>query len=373
MEFTFNDEQEILKNSVRKFLEAHCGKSVLRDLEVSGTGFSQTIWKEMSDLGWMGTIIPAEYEGVEITLLELAVILEEIGRAAMPLPILDTTMAALALMQAGTESQKKEFLPQIATGKFIIAVAVEEPEVNYDVEYISSKAEKKDAGYLLNGTKLFVPFATVADYLLVAARTSGSPGDETGLSLFWVETKSPGIGFTEMKTISGRQFRADLSNVSVPASHVIGLPGNALSTLQDIRKKAAALQCIEMVGGAQKELEMTAEYTKMRHQFDRPLGTFQAVQHRLADMYIAVQGARLAGYKAVWRLSEGLPADQEVAIAKYFTNKACQEVAFSAQQLHGGIGFSQEYDLHFYYRRAKSFELRFGPQAHHLKALGAAI
>ena len=148
---------------------------------------------------------------------------------------------------------------------------------------------------------------------------------------------------------------------------------NGLPVLEDLWKKGAALQCAEMVGGAQKELEMTSEYVKVRHQFDRPIGTFQAVQHRASDMYTDVMGARLAAYKALWCLSRGMPADREVAVAKYFVSKACQRVAFSAQHLHAGIGFTLEYDLHYYYRRAKAFELKFGPPALHLRNLGATL
>jgi alkylation response protein AidB-like acyl-CoA dehydrogenase len=242
---------------------------------------------------------------------------------------------------------------------------------------ISTRAVREDDRYVIEGTKLFVPYATVADHLLVAARTSGTPGDEAGITIFVVDRETPGIRFSPMNTIApDKQFDVRFDAVSVSCGRVLGglgELGGGCQALRNLHKTAAALQCAEMVGGAQKELEMTADYVKMRHQFDRPIGTFQAVQHRIADMFIDVNGARLAAYKALWCLSQGMQADWEVSVAKYFTNKASQRVAFSAQQLHGGVGVSLEYDLHFYYRRAKAFELKLGPQALHLRRLGEML
>ncbi len=374
MDFTFDDEQELFKRSARKFLETYCDKSVVRELEKKETGFSAEIWQGMAELGWMGTIVPDEYGGLDCSLVELGVLFEEIGRAAMPGPLLSSTMGTLAILEAGTREQKEALLPQAAAGQLMLTLAVEEPEVNYDIKCISVPAVSKDNQYVINGTKLFVPYATVTDYLLVAARTSGTPGEEKGITLFLVDRKAPGISFSSLKTIAAdRQFQVDFDNLSVPAGNILGSLDEGCSLIERIQKKGAAIQCAEMVGGAQLEQEMTSEYTKIRHQFDRPLGTFQAVQHRVADMYTDVLGARLAAYRALWCLSQGIPADREVSVAKYFTNKACQRVAFSAQHLHGGIGFTLEYDLHFYYRRAKAFELKFGPQTLHLQKLGAAL
>jgi alkylation response protein AidB-like acyl-CoA dehydrogenase len=208
----------------------------------------------------------------------------------------------------------------------------------------------------------------------LVARTAGNPGDEEGITLFAVDAKAQGINLTPVKTIAAdKQFQVDFDNVSVSSDEVIGDPGGGLSVIRSVLEKAAAIQCAEAAGGAQQELDMTAKYTKEREQFDRPIGTFQAVQHRLADMYVDARAARWTTYQAVWRLSEGMPASRELAIAKAITSKACQRVAFSAQQLHGGIGVDMDYDLHFYYRRAKAFELKFGTPSFHLEALGAEI
>jgi alkylation response protein AidB-like acyl-CoA dehydrogenase len=208
----------------------------------------------------------------------------------------------------------------------------------------------------------------------VVARTAGAPADGKGVALFAVDAETPGIKLTAIKTFAyDKQFQVDFDGASVSSDRAVRKPGGVVSMINAVFEKATAVQCASMVGGAQQELEMTAEYTKKRIQFGRPIGTFQAVQHRLADMFIDVQAARLTTYQVVWRLSEGIPAARELAIAKAVTGRACQRVAFSAQQLHGGIGVDMDGDLHFYYLREKAFELTLGTPADHLKALAAMI
>ncbi len=374
MDLSFNEEQEILRNTARDFFKAKCDKKIIEELEASDTGHSEDLWKQMAELGWMGVIIPEEYDGVGLTIMELAILFEEFGWAAMPGPLMGTVMGSLAILEGGSEDQKKSILPKVAEGNLILAMAVEEPEVNFDMKQISVQAEKKYDGYVINGTKLFVQYPTVADNLIVAARTSGVAGDADGVTLFVVDAKSAGITCFPMKTIaSDKQFQVDFNDVAVSADSIVGSHDKAVSLLASVRKKSTALLCAEMVGGALREVEMTAAYTREREQFDRPLGSFQAVQHRLADMYIDAHGARLASYQAIWCLSVDKDADREIAIAKAFTSRAARDVAFSAQQLHGGIGVDMDYDLHFYYRRAKAMELKLGHEAYHINTLGADL
>jgi 3-oxocholest-4-en-26-oyl-CoA dehydrogenase beta subunit len=374
MDLSFDDGQELFKRSARKFFETYGNKSVLRELEASESGFSAAMWKGMADLGWMGVVIPPEYDGLGSSLLELAVLFEEMGRAAMPTPFLCNVTGTLAILAAGSEEQKKSYLPRIASGELILTTAVEEPAVNYDATMISTRAVRKDDQYVIEGVKRFVPYATVADLLLVAARTDGQPGDANGLTLCLVDRQSPGLRFSAMKILGGeRQFDVHFDGVSVPAANVLGPSGGGFAVLGKVQKVATALQCAEMVGCAQKELDMTAEYAKVRQQFDRPIGSFQAVQHRAADMFIDVNGARLAAYKAIWCLGEGQEAERAVSVAKFLASRTCQRVAFSAQHLHGGIGVTTDYDLHFYYKRAKALELKLGTQMLHLRKLGAML
>jgi len=374
MDFALSEEQEMLRKSARDFLSAECPKSLVREIEAGDLGYSPELWKKMAALGWMGLALPEEYGGAEFSLLDLAVLFEEFGRAAMPGPMFSTTAGALAVLEFGTEEQKRALLPKVASGELIMTLAMAEPEVNEDPRFIATRAESRDGGYVITGPKLFVPYAHIADYMLVVARTEGASGDDKGLTVFIVDAKAAGINLTPLITIAAdKQFEVVFDKVSVSDSDILGSLHKGLPLLQAVLRKATAIQCAAMVGGAQQELELTAEHTKTRIQFERPLGAFQAVQHRLADMYIDVQGARWITYQAVWRLSEGLRADREVAIAKAFSNIACQRVAASAQQLHGGLGVDKDYDLHFYFRRAKAFELSLGSTPFHLKTLEAEL
>jgi len=374
MDFALSEEQEMLRKSARDFLIAECPKSLVREIEAGDLGYSPELWKKMAALGWMGLAMPEEYGGAGFSLLDMAVLFEEFGRAAMPGPMFSTTVGALAVLEFGTEEQKRVLLPKVASGELIITMAMAEPEVNEDPRFIATRAESHDGGYAITGTKLFVPYAHIADYMLVMARTEGASGDDSGLTVFIVDAKAGGINLTPLITIAAdKQFEVVFDKVSVSDGDTLGSLHNGLPMVKAVLRKATAIQCAMMVGGAQQELELTAEHTKTRIQFDRPIGTFQAVQHRLADMFVDIQGARWTTYQAVWRLSEGLPADREVAIAKAFSNIACQRVAASAQQLHGGIGVDKDYDLHFYFRRAKAFELSLGSTPFHLKTIEAEL
>lgn len=374
MDFELNEEQKLIRDSARDFLKTECPKSVVRELEESKSGYSPVLWKKMAELGWMGITVPEEYGGAGLSWLDQAVLFEEFGRAAMPGPMFSTAIGAQILVEGGTDGQKETYLSKVTSGDLILTLAWEELEVVNNPAFVSTRVVPAGGGYEINGTKLFVPYAQVADLLLVVARTEGKPGDENGITVFLVNPKTTGIHLTPVKTIAAdKQFRVDFEKVQVSSHDVVGEANKGLLLVESVLEKAAALQCVEMVGGAQQELEMTTEYTKTRFQFDRAIGTFQAVQHRLADMYIDANGARWVAYQAVWRLTEGLPAARELAIAKIIANKACQRVAFSAQQLHGGIGVDLDFDLHFYYRRAKAFELKFGTTLQHLELLGSQI
>ena len=375
MDFSLSEEQEMLRKSARDFLSTECPKSLVRKTEASDLGYSPELWNKMAELGWMGLILPEEYGGAGLSLLDLGVLLEEFGRAAVPSPMFSTiALGALPVLEWGSEEQKKAFLPKVAKGELILAMAWAELEVSEDPGFITTRGKRQGRGFVINGTKLFVPYAHVANYILTVARTKGSAGSNAGITVFLIDRNTSGINLTPLTTIAAdKQFEVRFDEAFVPPVSILGSLHNGLTLVRETLGKAAAIQCAEMVGGAQQELEMTAEHTRNRTQFERPIGTFQAVQHRLADMFIDVNGARWLTYQALWRLSEGLSAEREVAIAKAFANIACQRVALSAQQLHGGLGVDVEYDLHFYFRRAKAFELSFGGTPSHLKTLEAEI
>jgi alkylation response protein AidB-like acyl-CoA dehydrogenase len=370
MDYELEEEQQMLQQAAREFLRAECDKAVIRELEASDSGHSAPLWKQMAELGWLGIAVPEEYGGAGWGLLGLGVLFEEIGRAAFDSPLFATSLASLVILEGGTDPQREEILPKVTSGERILTLALAEPEVSNDPLFVSVAARPEGAGYAISGTKLFVPYANVADQILVVARTEGAPGDEDGISLVLVDGGAPGIRLTPLQTIApDRQYQVDFDEVRVSSDRVLGTPGRGLPVLRSVLAKASAIRCAEMLGGAEHQLETTAEYTKERVQFDRPIGTFQAVQHRLADMFTDVQGSRWTTYQALCRLSQGVPAGRELAIANSFTTEACVRVAFGAQQLHGGIGIDLDYDLHFYFRRAKALELSFGSAPIHLEAL----
>ncbi len=371
MDFSLSEEQQMLRNSARDFLTTECPKAVIQRIEASETGHDPEIWKKMADLGWMGVALPEEYGGSGMKLLDLAVLVEEFGRAAMPGPFVSTVvMGAMPIADFGSEDQKKAFLPKVAGGESILTMALWEPEVNEEPRFIAARAIKQGPKFAITGTKLFVPYASVADHILVAARTAGKPGDEGGLTVFIVDAKSKGIAITPLKTLAGdKQFEVAFSGVSVSQADVLGTVNEGIGIIRSTLAKATAIQCAEMIGGAQQELEMTAEYAKTRIQFERPIGSFQAVQHRMADMFIDMTGARWTTYQAIWKLSEGLPAERELAIAKAFANVACQRIAFGAQGIHAGVGVDMDHDLQFYFRRQKAFDLKNGTTSFHLKTV----
>ncbi len=374
MDFSLSEEQEMFRDMVRKFFEAECDKSVIRELAKSETGHSPELWAKMAELFWMGIMIPEEYDGAGLGMIEEAILFEEVGRAAFDSPLFCTFMGTLAILEGGTEEQKKDLLPKVASGGLILTMATEELEVSYDPRFVSVSAAAKGDGYVINGTKQFVSYANVADCIFVVARTEGSPGDEEGITVFMVDGKDRGIKLTELETIApDRQFQVDFDNVSVSSENILGGLNKGLVLVKSVIEKATALACAEMLGGAEHQMQVTAEYTKERVQFDRPIGTFQAVQHQLADMFTDVQGSRWTTYQAVARLSEGMPAAKEVAIAKAFTSSACQRAGATAHQLHGGMGVDLDNDLHFYFERAKALELKFGSAPVQLKALEAEL
>ncbi|AMN46172.1 hypothetical protein ACG33_03440 [Steroidobacter denitrificans] len=374
MDFSLSDEQELFRDSVRKFLQERCHSTLLRELENSDTGFSAALWEQIAAQGWTGIAIAEAHGGSDLGLLELGVLLEEIGRAAFDSPFFANLMATLAIQGGGSDAQKQRLLPGIADGNVIVSPAIEELGVAYEPRFVTTRAVRAADGFILSGRKMFVPYASIANQLLVLARTAGAIGDEDGCSLFLVDRGAPGIELTRLESIApDRQFQVDFGDVVVPADAVLGEAGAALRILKDVYRQCTALVCAEMLGGAEYQLAVTAEYVKQRTQFDRPLGSFQAVQHHLADMFTLVQGSRWTTYQAIEQLSRNRTAEREITIAKAFSSDACQRVAALAQQLHGGVGVDMANDLQFYFRRAKAMELKFGPTPVQLRRLGEQL
>ena len=372
MDLGLSEAQQMLKNSAQEFLEAECPDTYVREMEDDERGYTAEMWQKLAEQGWLGLIIPEKYGGVELEFQDLIILLEEMGRHMLPGPYFSTVvMGGMSIMEAGTEDQKQEYLPRIAEGQIIVTLALNEPSGRWDAEGIQLTADKSGDGYVLNGTKLFVPNAHVSDNLVVAARTGE---EDTDISLFIVSSRAKGVTQNLLKTIaSDRQSEVVFEKVEVPSSALLGEKNAGWATIEKVLQWGAIGKCAEMSGGGQEVLDMTVEYAKQRTQFGRPIGTFQAIQHHCANMATDVEGAKFITYQAAWKLSEGLPAEREVAMAKAWVSEAYRRVCALGHQSHGAIGFTKEHNMQLYSRRAKAAELAFGDADLHLEKVAEII
>jgi alkylation response protein AidB-like acyl-CoA dehydrogenase len=328
----------------------------------------------MAQQGWMGLIIPEEYGGTGMNICELVVLLEEFGRALVPGPFIPTVvLGGVPIMEAGTEEQKKQYLPKIASGELIMTMALTEPSAKWTADGVTLEAKKDGGDYVLNGTKLFVQDAHVTDMMVVVARTGGS--GEDGITLFLVDSKSPGIKFEVLKTIAAdKQAEVVFENVKVPADNMLGAEGKGWPIVEKTKKVATVASCAYLVGLSQMDFDVTLNYAKERVQFGRPIGSFQAIQHKLADAVIDVDGSRFITYKAAWSLQEGEPdTDMMISMAKAWTSDASRRVVAHGQQIHGGIGFTKEYKIQLYFRRQKWMELMWGDADYHRELVAQGL
>src|SRR6266702_1331941 len=374
MDFAFSEEQEMLRRSARDFLTKECSSKVVRRLMEADDSYDPALWKKIADLGWTALGIPEEYGGVG-TFLDLVVVLEEAGRALLPGPFFSTMgLAVPALIEAGTEAQKKKVLGAIAEGSARATLAVTEPSGRWDASAISLAAHQKSGGWQLDGVKTFVPDAGVADYFVVAARTRGD--GEEGVTLFLVERNTKGVEVKPLETLdqTRRWSEVRFDAVELGADAVMGAPDKAWPPLRRALEWATAALCAEMVGGVQKVLETSTEYAKTRHQFGKPIGIYQAVSHKLADMLVLSESGKSATYYAAWAVDADAP-DRSLAssMAKAYVSDAYRKVAGDGIQVHGGIGFTWEHDMHLYFKRAKSSEVTLGDATYHRELVAQAL
>lgn len=361
MNLDLSEEQEMLQRIARDFLANECPKELVRGMEEDEKGYSPELWRKMADLGWMGLVLPDEYGGMGGSFLDMAILLEEMGRALVPGPFLSTVLGAFTILRDGSEEQKGDILPQVAQGEAILAIAVTEPFARFDARGISLQAAADRDEFVLSGTKLFISDAHVADWLLVAARTREGATPEEGITAFLVDGKSAGIACTPLITIAGdKQFEVVFDKVRVPARNVLGEVDRGWEMVERLLELGAVGKAAEMVGGTQQVLEMTNAYVKERVQYERPIGVHQAIQHALAEVFIQVNLGRSLVYEAAWKVDEGLLAGVEAAMAKGWMSDTYRQATNSGVRLHGGIGTSLDHDMGLYYRRAKAAELAFG-------------
>ena len=356
MDYDLNESQTMLKNTAREFLSQECPKSLVKQMAKDERGYPSELWHKMANLGWLGLVFPEKYGGSDGNFLDLVVLCEEMGRACTPGPFFSTVvLGGMAILEAGDEPHKKALLPGIIDGSILVTLALIEPnggQFGYD---INLKAIANGDGYIINGSKVFVPGAHIANYIVCAARS------EKGITLFLIDARQPGIKITVLKTLADdKQSEVVFNNVNLSKNDVLGAAGSGQEPLRRVLDKAAIAKCAEMVGGAQQVLEMTVDYVKQRMQFGRAVGAFQAVQHHCANMVVYVDTSRMLTNKAGWMLSEGIPCHKEVAMAKAWISDAYRKVTMLGHQCIGGVGFMEDHDLPLYSKRAKSAEIAFG-------------
>jgi alkylation response protein AidB-like acyl-CoA dehydrogenase len=367
--FAFNDEQEELRATTRKFLEDKSSEAAVREQMETEAGYDEAVWRQMGEqMGLQGLVIPEELGGSGYGYIELIVILEEMGRSLLCAPFFSTVvLAGNTLVHCGDEAAQKDYLPGIAAGETIATLAFTEENGRWDAEGIGATATVDGDAWKLDGTKMYVLDGHTASLLIVAART------DVGVSLFAVDGDAAGLTRTALSTMDQTRKQAKVELVNVPG-RLIGTDGAGWSVLDRVLDLAAVALAAEQVGGAQKCLEMAVEYAKDRVQFGRPIGSFQAIKHKCADMLLEVESAKSAAYYAGWcaaELNDELPST--ASLAKAYCSEAYFHAAAENIQIHGGIGFTWEHPAHLYFKRAKSSELLFGDPTYHRELLAQRI
>ena len=369
MDFSLREDEQAVAELARKILEDRATNERLKELDASEAPYDGALWQTLARSNLLGTAIPDAYGGSDLGFMSLCLLLQEVGRTVAPVPVFPAlVLGALPLAQFGSETQKKEWLPGIARGERILTAALSEFESS-DPLAPATRAEVLGDGYRLTGTRTNVPCGLQATHILVPAAF-----DDGSIGLFFVEPGGDAVTLTAQKTSDGQPHaQLELSGARVAGDARLDSGTDGAEVLCWLVERAVAARCMMQLGVAERALEMTAEYSRERIQFDRPIGSFQAVHQRAADAYINVEAIRLSALEAAWRLSENRPAEEHVAVAKFWAAEGGQSAAFACQHLHGGIGIDMDYPLHRYFTWAIQIEHELGSAKHQLDRLGQAI
>jgi len=375
MDWELTEAQKLLAQSVRSFLENECPKSRVRAFEEDSKGYCPEMWKKWADLGWLGLIIPREYGGSGMTFQDLTIILEEMGRNILPSPFFCTVIEGVtAILEAGNHSQKMQLLPKIARGDAIFTLAMLENEGRYDPADIDTRATPVSKDFIVSGSKLFVEMGHVADTFICVVRTKETKRPENGISLLIIDAKTRGVEWEIIPTMGmDKLCEIRFHDVYVPRSNLLGPLHGGWPIAENILRKATIAKCAESIGGMQAALDLAVDYCKTRVQYDRPIGSFQALQHILADMWISTNTAKDFIHQVIWMESEGIPCLKEISMAKSYVNEAYKKVTERALALHGAIGTTREHDIGLYYRRAKTADIAFSGTDFHREKVAREI
>jgi 3-oxocholest-4-en-26-oyl-CoA dehydrogenase beta subunit len=371
MDFSFTEEQEAVRDLAKQILEDRVTHARLKELEAGDEHFDRQTWRELAQADLLGIAVPEDAGGGGLGFVALCLLLEQVGRTVAPVPALPTlAMGALPIAEFGTVEQRQQHLPGVVSGDTVLTAAL--VESGTDALHPVTTARRDGDGWRLDGVKVCVPAGLIAERVLVSARLDDDAGGGVAVSI--VDPCADGVTVERQDTTSGiPEARIELAGVRVSGSDVLGDGGSGTAVVEWMVERATAALCAVATGVCEEALRLTAEYTKTREQFDRPIATFQAVGQRAADAYIDTEAVRLTALQAAWRLEEGLPAAAEVAVAKFWAADGGQRVVHAAQHLHGGIGVDRDYPLHRYFLWAKQLELTLGGATPQLLKLGAML
>ena len=370
MDFDLSKAQKLLQQSSRDFFVRECKPERVRELMATETAYDESLWRAIADQGWTGLIIPEEYGGLGLGLVDLVAVVEEMGRACLPGPFLSTLWAAALIERAGSEGQRKQYLEPISAGDLKATVALLEEDADWNPAAVTMRAEKDGKTFKLRGRKEYVTDAAVADVIICVAR------DNDGLVFLPVEKGARGVKITPMSGLdqTRKLYSVDFDDVAIQEADALAFTTKPQESFEAATDIANVAICAEMVGLMQWTLDTTVDYAKTRQQFGRSIGVYQAVQHQCADMYLMTESARSAAYYAAWTVSENDPAAKlAVSVAKSYCSDGAREVGNRGVQVHGGIGFTWEHNIHLYYKRAKSSEIMFGDANYHREKVASKV
>ena len=374
MDTTLSEEEVMIRETARKFLEAQCPTKLVREMEKDALGYPPALWKQAAELGWQGLALPEKYGGSEMPMTYLGLVLEEVGRAIAPLPLHSTVVAALTVAKHANEEVRSAVLPAVVTGDAVLTWAFHEQNPLLLSEAVQCRAVEDGSHFVINGRKMFVDNYVAADHCLVVCRTAAASAANAGLSLFLVDTKGIGLSDVPLVTLAkDKQSEVRFENVRVPKGNLIGTLHQGWPIAEEMLEQATALLCAQMLGATRKDAEMAIEWSKYRKAFGQPIGAFQSIQHMCADMLMWIDGGNLLTYEALWKMDQGLPAGVEASQAKAFCNEKCEASVRICQGIHGGIGFMMEFDLQLWYRRVCAWTMRLGTAYEHRAKVARAL
>ena len=375
MDLSLNENQEMLKNAAREFVQREFPKDTLLEMDREDVGYTDESWRQMAQLGWLGIAIPQEYGGEGGTLTDAGVLFQELGRGPVPGPLFSSSvLGASIVLEAGREEQKRNILPAIASGNQILSLALSEADYGWGPENVHMAAERTNGGYRLNGVKPFVQDGASASHIICAVRTQNGGGSRDGVSLLVVDASSPGVSVRNLPGFIRSNAEVKFDSVEVPESALLGeQPGQAWPALEKAFERSIPVLCAYKVGGSEAVYEMSVEYSRTRIQFSVPIGRFQRVQDHIINLVNELDAARWTTYEALWKLDLGRPATSSVHLAKAVSSEAFYQACNHAHEVHAGLGSMNEYGLTLYTKLSRSLLHYLGDPRYHKKKLAEAL